>query len=309
MKRFFKPALIIVLGLFYLFSGLIKIIDIDDFLYLIRSYHFKAFIYLAPIVPIVEVVLAYFLIFRINQKKALAFSIILLIGFTLIFSYGHFFLKIDDCGCFGGVDFLKMSPFMFYLRNGLLLFLSYFLYDSVKPQKTKTTSVNYALISILAIFVLSVVWLNTDFKQYTQKIPYSRNTIDAYHNSFINQNIHETIFDDYAKTAEDSSYLVFVFSFDCPHCMVSAIHLNDYVKNGVVDKIVAIANGSRAEERFFNENVPVQFDYQKIKHIEMSQITGFHPLSFYVENDTIRFKVKGTLPDFKRFKDLYFSDE
>jgi hypothetical protein len=198
---------------------------------------------------------------------------------------------------------------MFYLRNGLLLILSYFLYDSVEPPKSRTSPVHYALISVLVIVVLTVVWVNTDFKQYTQKLPYSRTTIDEYHDSFIHQNIRETIFDGYVKTTKDSSYLVFIFSFDCPHCIVSAIHLNDYVKNGVIDKIVAITSGSRAEERFFNENVPVQFDYLKIKHIEMNQITGFYPLSFYVENDTIQFKVKGTLPDFKRFKDLYLSDK
>ena len=305
MKNKVVFFLIIIFGLFFLFSGVIKIIDIDDFLFLMRQYRIKPFIYLAPVIPVIEIVLGYLLLFRIKTKQTILFSFILLIGFTFIFSYGHFIYKIDDCGCFGGVDYLKMSPFIFYLRNGLLLVLTYYLYSSLENENKHIKFIHYSGIIVIILLTTTSFWNKIEFKKYIEKTPYTRSTINEYHNNFINKNVNETIFKDYIETSKDSSYLLFIFSFDCPHCLASTVNLKSYVKNHAIDKILALASGSRAEERFFNENFPNNFKYQKIKHIDMHQITGFHPLSFYIKNDTIQFKVKGSLPKYDEFIDQY----
>jgi len=102
--------------------------------------------------------------------------------------------------------------------------------------------------------------------------------------------------------------MYFLFFLLIAH-IASTLRLNEYIENGVIDTVVGITYGSRAEERFFNENVKTKFNYTKIKHIEMNQITGFYPLAFYVKNDTIRFKIKGSLPKYDEFIENYLNKQ
>jgi hypothetical protein len=39
----------------------------------------------------------------------------------------------------------------------------------------------------------------------------------------------------------------------------------------------------------------------------MSELTPFFPVSFYVENDTIQFVIKGALPEYQKFEAKYLS--
>lgn len=310
MNKKTYQLLLFLLGIFYLFSGIIKIIDIDNFLYLIRSYHIKLFIYFAPIIPVVEITVGILMIFRKRVKEIVLFSILLLIFFTGMFAYGHFAHRISDCGCFGGIDFLKMSPAVFFLRNGLLISFSLFLYYS--PIKVKNDT-NFRLphVFIIALVILISVFFvgtRTHIKDYLKERPYTRTNIDQYHtNEFVNKNIHETILSKYISTSQDSTYLIFIFSYKCPHCLSSSIKLNNYLKNDGIDRVIGLTKGTRGEKRFFEKVIKPQFDYKSIRHIEMSEITAFFPLSFYIENDTIRYKIRGGLPDYNKFEDLYLN--
>lgn len=309
MKRRAVQITILLFGLFYLFSGIIKIIDIDNFLFLIRSYRVKQLLFLAPFIPVIEIILGLLLIFRIKIKYSILFSTILLFIFTLIFSLGHFVFGIDDCGCFGGVDFLKMSPVIFYLRNGILISLSVYLYYNIPTNKLNINL--YNLLALLIITSISSVFVGqrSQISKYTKKTPYTRTTINKYHDSFINKNINETILSQYVKTSGDSTYLIFIFSYKCPHCLISSVYLNDYVNNNTVDKVLGLTKGTRKEERFYKKNVKPNFEYTQLKFIDINMITGFYPLSFYVQSDTIRFKVKGALPTYDKFQDLYLDNK
>ena len=309
MKKTAITISILAFGLFYLFSGIIKIIDVDNFLFLIRSYNIKQLLYLAPAIPIIEIVLGLMLVLRIRTKLGMLGSIVLLLFFTIVFSLGHFLLNIDDCGCFGGIDFLKMSTPVFYLRNGLLIAGSYYLYDNLKYCKKDVSLLQFISIVVIAITASLIIGLRADLGTYLKDTPYTKSNIDAYHDSqFLNKNINETIFSNYISTSKDSTYLIFVFSYNCPHCLISTFYLNGYPDSSRIDRIIGLTSGSRKEERFFKKHVKTTFNYNKLKNIEAHGITGFFPLSFYVEKDTIRFKIKGTVPKYNQFEELYFKE-
>lgn len=311
MKKTLLNSLIFIFGLFYIFSGIIKIIDIDNFLYLIRSYNIKIFLYVAPAMPVIEIIVGLMLLFRKRLKYVISFSILLLFFFTIIFSYGYFTKGVDDCGCFGGIDILKMSPVIFFIRNGLLILLSVFIYSNIQNEKSDNNLSLAHLILIFALILSSalIIGIRCDLKKYLKKRPYTILNIDDYHEkTFLNKNIHETVLSEYVSTSKDSTYIIFVFSYKCPHCIVSSHYLNEYIDNDVVDKVLGITKGTRKEERFFSKNVKTKFDYKKIRFIEMNEITAFYPLSFYVENDTIRFKIKGSLPTYDKFQEMYLNE-
>lgn len=310
MKKILFQVLIVLFGIFYLFSGIIKIVDIDNFLYVIKSYQINLFIYTAPAIPVIEICLGLLFLFRKRLKEVVLFSIILLVFFTLIFTYGHFTQNISDCGCFGGVDFLKMSPAAFFIRNGLLITLSVYLYLSVKEinsEKKFSVSQIIGLCLILAVAAI-FVGLKSDLSDYLKERPYNRASILKYHNiEFVGKNINETLLANYITTSEDSTYLIFIFSYKCPHCLSSSILLKDYIKGNRIDKVIGLTKGTRAEKRFYDENINPQFTYKQLRYIEMSELTPFFPISFYVENDTIQFLVKGALPEYNKFETRYLN--
>lgn len=310
MKIQLSHILVFIFGVFYLFSGTIKIIDIDNFLYLIKSYQIELFIYTAPAIPVIEIGIGLLFISRKRLKEVLVLSISLLIFFTLIFTYGHFTQSISDCGCFGGIDFLKMSPAVFYIRNGLLITLSFYLYSSVKEIKhDKRFSIAQIIGLCLILLVASIfVGMRSNLGDYLKERPYSKSTVLEYHNKeFVGKNIQETLLANYVATSEDSTYLVFIFSYKCPHCLSSSILLKDYTQSKRIDKIIGLTKGTRAEKRFFEETINPQFNYKQLRYIEMSELTPFFPVTFYVKNDTIQFTIKGALPEYQKFETKYLS--
>ncbi|MBI9053021.1 MAG: hypothetical protein JEY96_04350 [Bacteroidales bacterium] len=309
MKRKAVEITILLFGLFYLFSGIIKIIDIDNFIYIIRSYKIKQLIYLAPAIPVIEIIIGLMLVLKIRTKLMMLFSVLLLLFFTVVFSFGHFLLNIDDCGCFGGIDFLRMSTPIFYLRNGLLIAASFYLYNNLKVKRGGVNFFKFASILLIAVAASLIVGIRSNISLYLNNIPYTKSTIDEYHNSqFLNKNVNETILSNYISTSPDSTYLVFIFSYKCPHCIISSYNLNNYLDKPTIDRVVGITKGTRKEKRLFNKITNPKFDYREIRFVEMNRITSFYPLSFYIENDTIRFKVKGTLPKYKDFEEKYFNN-
>lgn len=305
MKKVIR-VLTILFGIFYLFSGVIKIVDIDVFLYLIKSYHIKLFIYLAPVIPVLEIIIGILLILRVWTKNVMLFSIVLLVFFTIIYTYGFFTLNIDECGCFGGIEFLKMSPIVFYLRNGILVLLSIYIFNSMDQEPFYLPLLKFGLILIVVVIVSLFVGVRSNLNDYLAEYKFSIENIDAYHNeAFIGNNINETVLSKYADTSKDSTYLLFVFSYKCPHCIVSSFLLNKYVKNNTVDKVIGLTKGTRKEHKLYSKSVKPVFEYTILRQIEVREITNVFPVSFYIENDTIQFIVKGALPEYQVFKAKY----
>jgi hypothetical protein len=311
MKKTLLISLIFIFGLFYIFSGVIKIIDVDNFLYLIRSYNINIFLYVAPAIPVIEIIVGLMFLFRIRLKNLVLFSILLLFFFTVIFSYGYFTKGVDDCGCFGGVDILKMSPVFFYIRNGLLIILSVFIYTNIQNDEISDNNLSFVHSVLIFAVILSsalIIGVRSNLKDYLRNTPYTILNINDYHEKeFLNKNIHETALSEYVTTSKDSTYIIFVFSYKCPHCIVSSHYLNEYIDNHAIDKVLGITKGTRKEEKLYSKNVKTKFDYKRIRFIEMNEITTIYPISFYVESDTIRFKIKGTLPTYDRFQELYLN--
>ncbi len=299
-------ALTILFGIFYLFSGVIKIVDIDVFLYLIKSYNIKLFIYLAPVIPVLEIIIGILLILRVWTKNVMLFSILLLVFFTIIYTYGYFTLNIDECGCFGGIEFLKMSPIVFYLRNGILVLLSIYIFNSIEKKPFYLPLLKFALIIVVVIITSIAVGVRSNLNDYLTEYRFSIENIDAYHNkAFIGNNINETVLSKYVDTSKDSTYLLFVFSYKCPHCIVSSFLLNKYVENNTVDKVIGLTKGTRKEHKLYSKNVKPTFEYFMLKQIEIREITNIFPVSFYVANDTVQFRIKGALPEYQKFEAKY----
>ncbi|KUG07971.1 BT_3928 family protein [Solirubrum puertoriconensis] len=125
----------LLLGVLFIFSGLVKLNDPIGTAYKLEEYFevfavdfgsfFLAFKSIARTLSItlssLEVVLGVALLLRWNLRFTLWSLFVLLVFFTFLTFYSAFFNKVTDCGCFG--DFIKLTPWQSFSKDVFLLVL------------------------------------------------------------------------------------------------------------------------------------------------------------------------------------------
>ena len=281
----------LVLGLVFLISGYAKSLNASAFADIITKYGFANISYVAIPIVIIEIILGLLFIFKIGEKTTALIATILLIIFTLVYSYGLIFKDIEDCGCFGSIKSLNTSPIVLYIRNILLLYFAVDVYLN-SSNVWKTTNIN--------IVVIIVIIITASFMSgYT-----SKNFLNSKTSKFIKYEANKSNLGEYAKFSNDSTYLVFVFSYSCPHCMNSIENLNQYERLGAVDKVIGFAlyTDSLSKERFYHNFSP-KFEIKEYGKMLM-KLTNDLPTTYYVKNDTVEIAFPGELPCAPVFKSI-----
>ncbi|TGE15317.1 BT_3928 family protein [Hymenobacter elongatus] len=125
----------LLLGVLFIFSGLIKLNDPIGTAYKLEEYFevfavdFGSFFLLfknstrtlSLLLSSLEVVLGVALLLRWYLRKTLWVLLGLLVFFTFLTFYSAAFNKVTDCGCFG--DFIKLTPWQSFSKDVFLLVL------------------------------------------------------------------------------------------------------------------------------------------------------------------------------------------
>ena len=127
-----------LLGILFIFSGLIKLNDPVGTAYKLEEY-FEVFSsdvpalswlfdplhnasrFLSVTLSSLEVILGVALLLRWYLRKTLLVLLALLVFFTFLTFYSAAFNKVTDCGCFG--DFIKLKPWTSFAKDLFLLLL------------------------------------------------------------------------------------------------------------------------------------------------------------------------------------------
>lgn len=126
---FGKSALKVLLGLFFIVSAVLKIVDMDKFEIYIYSYHFFSLngsFMVARVAIILELILGIGLISHCLHKLMWWGSMAMLSGYSLLLIYALTLGRTDSCHCFG--DFLQLDPKQSLIKNGVLLLLFLLIY-------------------------------------------------------------------------------------------------------------------------------------------------------------------------------------
>ncbi|MCE3007598.1 MAG: DoxX family protein [Bacteroidetes bacterium] len=187
----------ILVGLLFVFSGLIKVNDPHGFAYKLIEYFevfqqdfsFPAAFFiesafgLAALIAVFECVLGMLLLTGWLRRFTTLSIFGLIVFFTALTFYSWYFNKVQDCGCFG--DFLHLTPYQSFIKDVVLLVLiSYlFLYPSrIRPllgNKKTNALLSVVLCASFPIIVLSTLnsgpvvdllgaCVGCDFKAHTE---------------------------------------------------------------------------------------------------------------------------------------------
>ena len=153
-----KSALKVLLGLVFIVSAVLKLLDMDSFEIYIYSYHFfslnVSFI-VARLANILELVLGIGLISHCLHKLIWWGSVAMLGGYTLLLIYALTLGRTDSCHCFG--DFLQLDPKQSLIKNGILMLLFLLIYrmESWKTPFRWLILCLAVMASSIAVFVVS----------------------------------------------------------------------------------------------------------------------------------------------------------
>ncbi len=293
----------IILGTFFLISGIGKVIDTAGFSTLIYKYGLGYLMILSPVIVVAEILLGICLILVINPKRHSFYSLLFLVIFSFSFAYAYFIKGVSDCGCFGTLQHSTTSPVFSFARNFILIGMAVIVW--INYPSDKTDKVRWKNNTLLVALVLS-----TFVAGFTFRTPFILTPPSAEH-KFQNKHIQDTDLSKYIKTSPDSTYLIFCFSYTCPHCWNSIENLRQYKRLNSVDRIFALVTGSEADKQIFKQNFRPDFYIKDLSEKELLNLATQVPTAFFIKNDTIKVIIQSVLPSpitFQRENKLFKSN-
>ncbi len=273
-----------LVGLLFVVSALAKACDAAAFAETIVRYGFPRFSFLSPLIIVVEFLLGCLLIFRVKLRYTVPLAFGMVLFFTLMYSYAQVFKGIEDCGCFGKFQALNTNPLLLYIRNAVLLLLLLLAY--LKRKKYESLSPEIRRLVLVPVLVGAGVL--SFFVGYTYQEP------DSYKTTRIA--LQDSVLSEFVETSPDSTYLVFAFSYVCPHCLNSIGNLKECARFPIADRVIGLALGdSVMENRFFRKVFEPNFEIHNHKN-ELLRLTEKFPRAYYIRHDSIVLQISGELP-------------
>lgn len=283
----------IILGVFFVVAGIGKMLDTKTFINDVIGYGIpEKLATIGILVPTFEVVLGLMLIFLIRSKEMALTSLVSLVLFTLGFAYGHFVQGAEDCGCFGAIDALATPPWVSFLRNFILMAMSFLLMKNpIKSMHVPTWKWGVTVAAIL----ISGTWSGVTSKGATPDtatgVAAAVEPTNPYANDpMLNQKIESTALATVGTFDPSKSYLVFVFSPTCPHCWDASENVKAYKESGVVDEIYGVVSDmNQGGLPMYVERFQPNFVPKVVPQADIIRMTNAYPKIFYVRNNTIKY--------------------
>lgn len=282
-----------ILGVFFIVAGIGKMLETHVFVTDIESYGIPDKLsWIAILVPTFEVMLGFLLVFFIQNKQTSLVSLVTMVLFTLGFAYGHFVSGAEDCGCFGAFEALSTPPWVSFLRNFILIAMSFLLFKN--PVKNTNVIPQWQWAVMLVSLLVSGI-----YSGQTSVAPTTANTSDAAstpltdpNDPLLNKNVSQTPLNDLASFEQDKRYLVFIFSPSCPHCWDATENVKAFKESGLVDEIY----GMVSQEAIYAKDVPMykerfkpNFEVTLIPHNSLLQMTNAFPKILFIKNNTVKY--------------------
>lgn len=263
----------------FLFSAFTKAWDAETFADMLLLYGPQWFSIGAPIIIMAESVLGMALVLQIKTRWSAIFADCFLVIVSAIFAYGVLAKGIQDCGCFGVFSKLFTGkPWVTFVRNALFVAISIpAILDSNRKVRYVYPKICLTLVvAAMACFVCGLS-MRKSYKlpKISQVKPNNRSKVMEKLNEIYSFN-------------SDSTYVVYLFSFNCPHCQNSFANVQQFQQFNVADKVIGIAvEDQEAQERFYRIYKP-EIDIITIPKEQMEQITNQLPIGMSIRENSIK---------------------
>ena len=212
-----KSVLKVLLGLVFIVSAILKVVDMDKFEIYVYSYHFFSLnfsFFVARLAIILELVLGIGLVSHTFHKLYWWGSVAMLGGYTLLIIYALVLGRTDSCHCFG--EFLQLDPKWSLVKNGVLIMLFLLVYKMVnwKTALRWVVLIFAVVASGIGVFVAS---------------PPDNLTSNSAPEHNLQVELFDAMLDDApldSQQLEEGKQIICFFSTSCDYCQMAAHKLS-----------------------------------------------------------------------------------
>ena len=273
-------------GCILLLSGMLKASAAASFADLMGMYGVESLGYGAPVIILAEVIIGIALVLQWRPRMIAGVGLIFIAIVTGIYAYGQVVYGITDCGCFGRMTGAwTQMPWVVYVRNAVIagLLVGVWRWGEEKRWQGWKTIVSIAVIGA-ACYLCGFTLHGARMLQHKTMAPNKTMLVS------------ETPLGEYVQPAADSTYLYFLFSYNCGHCLNSIGNVEQYAQMGVVDRIEALVIDEPLQAEAFRELFQPTFAIRPIPKETLMSLTTELPVAYWVHGDTIVRVMKGQIP-------------
>ena len=254
-----KLGLKILLGLVFILSAVLKLIDIDKFEIYVYSFNFfgLSLSYIAARLLIAfEFLLGIALIANIFNKYVTRITLATLVAFTSFLVYLIIVGRNDNCHCFG--EYLPFNPIESIIKNIIFIAILLFCWN-VKPFKIcyrKYVIAIWGFVSIAPFVAVFIISPPDNFVKYPTQAKYSINE-ELFAQHIAPEGALDTL------NISEGKKIVTLYSPNCKYCKLSARKLNTIQERvGIPEKdIITVFGGDVVDLTPFyteTETTPLQ---------------------------------------------------
>ena len=272
MKNKLPQAIQIIAGTIFIVSGAMKAIDSQSFSNLISAYGFEWAGNITPIISSLEIILGLCLTFDILPKTTALAATVIALFFTFAFSYAFFFRGIEDCGCMG--SFVKVSPFISFTRNILLIIGCAWLYRNSRNTDIQTNNWKKWTVYILGGISLYI-------SGYTLGNPLIQKDKIK-----VGEQINKTIFQCFENEISTDTCIVFIFRPECYHCWNTTENIKSIKRTPGFSNVVGITYSDVDTSQYMKEMEP-NFEVLKYPNTDLYNYIVGVPVLLILNNGKV----------------------
>jgi len=282
----------LIVGAMLLLSGFAKAFDSGAFADLLARYGYPSLIWFSPVIIIVEIAAGLCLLLRINPKRTAALSVAMIVVFSIVFLYARLTGKVMECGCFGVLKKLELSPVGTFIRNACMVVLLFFVWK-FSNYSNRETRFTYSVVTITLLVGSFICGYS-----FTDKAE-SRNQHPMFERA-----VSETAIPEFMHISNDSTYLVFIFSYRCQSCWNYFDNVKRYYDSELFDNITVFMGGRDSLQDFYSYFKP-EFALCEMDEKELTRIARTAPTMYFIQNDTVKYVIEGSIPTYYMFNQNY----
>ena len=272
----------LLVGGFFIVSGVGKILNVGQLIETVQNYGVPSFLAPAAIfLPPLEIILGILVLMPATRKASSSIMLILLLIFTGAYLYAHFFRGVQGCGCSGEFSFLDMNLPELLVRNAVLFLMALFVFKISGNVNASLLGWQKALVFVVAVLSSTAAGASSIEPLVQSK------------SKWIGEDIYSTPLSHIISTNRDSTYLLFFYNMDCPHCWDAIENVKALQRKHVLDKVVGYSFGNEASLSRFESYFHPNFETKLLPVEELRTITRSVPLTLLVRRDTILYAEKG----------------
>lgn len=283
MKERLKLILKFLLGVLFIVSAILKIVDMDQFEIYVFSYHFFSLNFsflVARAAIILELVLGIGLLSNCLHKLMWWSSVLMLLGYTGLLVYALAIGRNDNCHCFG--DFLQFNPWQSIIKNAVLLALFALVYKT-KGHRFKS---DWMALVAVTLGCGAIVFLVSPPDNYTISYDPSH---DLNHELFKDALCQPPL---NSFNLTEGKRVVGIFSSGCEYCMMAAQKLSlmqqfyGFPEKNVMYVFMGTEEGV---ENFYQETESTHYQYIIFEDVVnlMKINNGVFPIVVLLDNGEI----------------------